>query len=131
MDRCRIVGQRDVCGRRLVRVHPVRMRVVDAEKFEPALVEFRHQARDLSGGDRVIPDRIRRVVLRRERPRDYVVPPRENSAAFSMRLATGMLQKLPKHFAATADGLLHFGSLSGTLRRVAHFPWFSRCGYPS
>lgn len=34
MDRFRMVGQRDVFGRWLVRVQPVRMRVVDAKQFE-------------------------------------------------------------------------------------------------
>jgi len=34
--------------------------------------------------------------------------PAQNSKAFSMRLAAGMLQELPKHFAATSDGQLHF-----------------------
>ena len=108
MDRFRVAGERDVFGRRLVRVQPVRMRVVDAEEFEPTLAEFPHQAHDLLGCDQVIPDRINRDVLRGERPRYYVVLPRQNSTAFSMRLAAGMLQELPKHFAATSDGSLHF-----------------------
>src|SRR5579863_10309876 len=110
MDRSRTLSQRDVFGRRLVHVHPVRMRVVDAEEFEPSLAEFTHQARDLLGRYHVIPDRISRDVLRRERPRDYVVLPRQKSAAFSMRLAAGMLQQLPKNFAATSDGALHSAS---------------------
>jgi hypothetical protein len=63
------------------------MRVVDAEEFEPPLAEFTHQAHDLLGRNHVIPNRISRDVLRRERPRDYVVLPRQNPAALSMRLA--------------------------------------------
>jgi hypothetical protein len=77
------------------------MRVVDGEEFEPPLAEFPHQAHDLLGRNHVIPGRISRDVLRRERLRDYVVLPRENPATLSMRLAAGMLQELPKHFAAT------------------------------
>jgi len=118
MDRFGIAGERDVPGRRLVHVQPVRMRVVDAEEFEPTLVEFPHQAHHLLVPNQVTPDRISRDVLHRERPRDYVVPPRQNSAAFSMRLAAGMLQELPKHFAATSDGLLHFReSIRGRMRK--------------
>jgi hypothetical protein len=70
IDRFRIVGKRDVFGRRLVRVQPIRMRVVDAEEFEPPLAEFPHQAHELLGRNFVIPDWISRDVLRRERLRD-------------------------------------------------------------
>ena len=87
------------------------MRVVDAEEFKSTFAEFPGQADDLLGFNHIIPDRIRRDVLRGEGSRDYVVLPRQNSAAFSMRLAAGMLQELPKHFAATSDGSLHSGSL--------------------
>ena len=85
--------------------------MVDAEEFEPPLAELPHQAHDLLGRNLVIPDRISRDVLRRERLRDYAVLSRQNSAAFSMRLAAGMLQELPENFAATSDGSLHSGSL--------------------
>ena len=70
MDRLRIVGQRDVFGRRLVRVQPMRMRVVNAEEFEPPLAEFLHQAHDLRGRNLVIPDWVSRDVLRGKRLRD-------------------------------------------------------------
>jgi len=70
MDRFRMAGESDVFGRRLVHVQPMRMRVVDAEEFEPPFAEFPHQARDLLGRDFVIPDGISREVLRRERLRD-------------------------------------------------------------
>jgi hypothetical protein len=70
MDRFRMAGQRDVFGRRLVGVQPMWVRVVDAEEFEPPLAEFRHQARDLLGGNFVISDWVSRDVLRRERLRD-------------------------------------------------------------
>jgi hypothetical protein len=49
---------------------PMRMRVVDAEEFEPPLAEFPHQTRDLLGRNLVIPDGISRDVLRWERLRD-------------------------------------------------------------
>ena len=111
MDRFRIVGQRDVFGRRLVRVQPVRMRVVDAKKFEPTLAEFPQQTRNLLGRNYVISDRIRRDVLGRKRLRDYVVLPRQNSATVPMRLAARMRQKLPKHFPPASDSSLHSGSL--------------------
>jgi len=52
-----------------------------------------------------------RDVLRRERLRDYVVLPGQKSAAFSMRLATGMPQELPKHFAPTLHHSPHSGSV--------------------
>src|SRR5258708_804548 len=94
------------------------MRVVDAQEFEPTRAEFLHQAHDLLGRIRVIPDRISRDVLRRDRPRDCLVLPRQNSAAFSMRLAAGMLQELPNHFAATSHGSLHSGSLQGTNAQI-------------
>jgi hypothetical protein len=111
MDRFRVTGQRDIFGRRLIRVQPMRMRVVDAEEFEPPLAEFPYQAHDLLGRNHVIPDRINRNVLRRERLCDYSVPPRQKSAALAMRLAAGMLQELPEHFATTSDGSVHFRSL--------------------
>jgi len=87
------------------------MRVVDAEEFEPPLAEFTHQTHKLLGRNHVIPDRISRDVLRRERLGDQAVLPRQNSAAFPMRLAAGMLQELPVDFAATSDGALHSASL--------------------
>jgi hypothetical protein len=87
------------------------MRVINAEEFEPPLSEFLHQARDLLGCNFVIPDWIRRNVFRRERLRDESVLPRQNSAAFPMWPAAGMLQELPEYFAATSDGSLHFGSI--------------------
>src|SRR5271168_527966 len=59
----------------------------------------------------VIPGWIGRDVLRRERLRDSSVLPRQNSAAFPMRLAAGVLQELPVYFAATSDGALHSGSI--------------------
>jgi len=111
MDLFRIVGQRDVFGRRLVGVQPVRMRVVDAEEFEPPLTEFPHQAHDLLGRNLVIPDWISRDVFCGERLRDESVLPRQNAAAFAMRLAAGVLQELPVYFAAASDGSLHSGSI--------------------
>jgi len=101
MNRFSVAGQRDVFGRRLVHVQPVRMRVVDAEEFESPLAQFPHQAHDLPVRNLIIPHRISRNVFRRERPRDYAVLPRQNSTAFSMRLAAGMFKELPVHFAAT------------------------------
>jgi len=86
-----MAGQRDVFGRWLVRVQPVRMRVVDAEEFETPLAEFSDQPRQLPGRNYVIPDRISGDVLRRESPGDYIVLARQNAAAFSMRLAASML----------------------------------------
>ncbi len=82
--------------------------MINAEEFEPPLSEFLHQARDLPGCNFVIPDWIRRDVFRRERLRDESVMPRQNSAAFPMWLAAGMLQELPVYFAATTDGSVHF-----------------------
>src|SRR5438045_8121141 len=111
MDRFGIAGERDVPGRRLVHVQPARMRVVDAEEFEPALAKFPHQAHHLLGPNQIIPDRISRDVFRRERSSDYVELPRDNSAAFSMRMAAGMLQELPKYFPATSDSSLHFSGV--------------------
>src|SRR5258708_35017073 len=94
------------------------MRVLDAQDFELTRANFLHQANDPLGRNHVIPDRISRDVLRRERPRDYLALPRQNSAAFSMRLAAGMLQELPNHFAATSHGSLHSGSLQGTNAQI-------------
>jgi len=85
--------------------------MINAEEFEPPLAEFLHEARDLPGCNFVIPDWIRRDVFSRERLRDEPVLPRQNSAAFPMWLAAGMLQELPVYFAATTDALLHFGSI--------------------
>ena len=85
--------------------------MVDAEEFEPTPAEFPHQAHELLERNLVIPDRISRDVLRRKRLRDYVALPRQNSAAFSMRLAAGMLQELPVYFAAASDGSLHSASI--------------------
>jgi hypothetical protein len=82
--------------------------MVDAEEFEPPLAEFPHQAHYLPGRNLVVPDRISREVLRRECLRDESVLPRQNSAAFPMRLAARMLQELSVYFAATSDGSLHF-----------------------
>jgi hypothetical protein len=65
MDRFGIACERDVFRRRLVRVQPIRMRVVDSEDFEPPLAEFPHQAHDLLRRNLVIPDRISRNVLGR------------------------------------------------------------------
>src|SRR5690242_10014146 len=120
IDRFRIVGQRDVFGRRLVRVQPIRMRVIDAEEFKPSLAEFHHQAHNLLGRNLVIPDRISRDVVRRERLRDESVLPRQNSAALPMRLPAGMLQELPVHSAAASHGALHSESIyrSGSVNRV-------------
>src|SRR5262249_14561696 len=119
IDRSRIVGERDVFGRRLVGVHPVRMRVVDAEECKPSFAEFLHQAHDLFGRDLVIPDRISGDVFRRERLCDYAVPPRQNPAAFSMRLAAGMLEELPKHFAPTLHHSLHSESVLAVAQLAA------------
>ena len=85
--------------------------MINAEELEPPFAELRHQAHDLPGCNLVIPDWISRDVLRRERLRDYSVLPRQNSAAFPVWLAAGMLQELPVYFAATSDGSLHFGSI--------------------
>ena len=85
--------------------------MVDTEEFEPTLVEFPNQAHHLLVPNQVIPDRISGDVLRRQRPSDYVVLPRQNSAAFSMRLAAGMLQDLPKYFPATLDSSFHFSGV--------------------
>jgi hypothetical protein len=87
------------------------MRVVDSEEFEPPLTKLLHQAHDFFRCNLVVPDRISRNVLRRERLRDESVLPGQNSAAFSMRLAAGMRQELPVYFAATSDGSLHAGSI--------------------
>ena len=100
-----MVGERDVFRRRLVHVQPIRMRVVGAKESKPALAEFCHYTRDLFGRNFVIADRISGDVLRRERLRYQSVPSRQNSAAFLMRLATGMRQELAVHFAATLDGV--------------------------
>src|SRR5262249_53752875 len=102
------VGQRNIFGRGLVYVHPVRMRVIYAKVLEPPLAEFLHQRRELLGCNLVIPDWISRDVLRRERLRDDPTLPRKNSAAFAMRLISGMLQQLPVYFATTSDSPLHF-----------------------
>gem|GEM_PF-3442347 len=107
MNCFRIGGQFDVFLRRLVRIKPVRMGVVDPEEFEPTLATFRHQTHDLCVRNRVIPDRINRDVLGRKHPRDYVVLARQNTTAFSMRLAAGMLQEVAEYFAATSDGSFH------------------------
>ena len=76
MNRNRIVRQRYVLGRRLVRVEPIRMRVVDAEEFEPPLAEFAHKLHHLLGRNLIVPDRISRAILRGECPRDQFVLPR-------------------------------------------------------
>ncbi len=111
IGRFREAGQRDVRGRRFVRLHPIGMRVVDAEEFEPPPAEFSRQTRDFPGCDLVIPDGIRRDVARGERLRDQSVLPRQNSAAFPIRLAAGMLQELAVYFATTSDDPLHSGSI--------------------
>ena len=92
--------------------------MVDAKEFEPTLAEFPHQSHDLLGRNHVIPNRISRDVLRRERPRDYVVLPCQNSAAFTMRLAAGMGKELAKHFAATSDGAFHPGVYKETNAQI-------------
>ena len=125
MDRFRVAGQSDVFGRWLVRVQPVGMRVVYAEEFEPPFAQFSYQAHDFLVRDRVIPGRIGRDVVRRERLRDYAVLPRQNSTAFPMRLATGMFQELPVHFAATSDGSLHFREYITRRIRESHGPAFT------
>ena len=123
MDRLR-VGQRNIFERGLVGVHPMRMRVINAEELEPPLAEFRHEARDLRACNLVVPDRISCDVPRRECLRDDAVLPRQNSAAFSMGLVAGMLQELSVDFAATLDGALHFGSIK--------VPWCSiKTRYPA
>jgi hypothetical protein len=106
-----MMRQRDVLGRGFVRVQPMRMRVINAEEFESPLAEFLHQAHDFFGCNLVIPDWISRDVLCRERLRDYPIPPRQNSAALQMRMASSMLQQLPIYFAATSDGSFHVGSI--------------------
>src|SRR6516164_4713952 len=95
----------------------MRMRVINPEKFQSPLAKLRHQPHDLPGRNLVVPDWIRRDILRRERLRDKPIPPRQNSAAFPMRLAAGMLQNLPIYLAATPDGSLHCGSMF-----CHHFP---------
>ena len=105
------VGQRNIFGRRLVCVHPMGMRVINPQEFESPLAQFLHQVCHLLGSNFVIPDRISRDVFRRESLRNDPVVPRKNSAAFPMRLASGMLEELPIYFAATSDGTLHFGSI--------------------
>ena len=111
MDRFGKVGQRDVFGRWFVWVHPVRMRVVDAEKFETAVEELSIQAREVVGCNRIIPDGVGRDVFCGKRARNYVVLACQKSATFPMRLAAGVLQELAEHFAATLDGSRHVGSL--------------------
>src|SRR6202042_293792 len=90
-----------------VGVHPMRMRVVDAEEFEPPAAKFRRQPREFLWRNFVIPDWIRGGVLCRERLRDNPALPCQNSAAFPMGLAAGVLQQLPVHFAAASHGWLH------------------------
>ena len=85
--------------------------MINADEFEPPLVEFSHQSHDLLGCNLVIPDWINGRVLRRERLRDEPFLPRQNSTAFQMRLGAGMLQELPVYFAATSDGSRHLGSI--------------------
>lgn len=87
--------------------------MVDAEELETPLAELPHQARNLFGRNHVIPHRISRGVLSRECLRDESALPGQNSAAFAMRLAAGLLEELPVHFAATLDGSLHSMSLFG------------------
>jgi hypothetical protein len=77
----------------------------------PPLAEFPHHTHDLLGRNFVIPHRISCNVLRRERLRDYAVLPGQNPAVFLMRLASGMFQELPKHFAPTLHHSLHAGSV--------------------
>ena len=106
-----MAGQRDVFGRRFVDVEPMRMRVVDAEKFEATFAELLHQAKDLLGLNFVVPDRISRHVLRRESPRDQSSLARKDSAAFAVRLTASMLQELAVDFASTLDGGDHAESI--------------------
>jgi hypothetical protein len=124
-----MAGQRDVFGRWLVRVQPMRVRVVDAQEFETALAEFHHQSRELLGRNQVIPNRISRDVLRGESPGDYVVLACQNSAAFTMRLAAGMGKELAKHFAATLDGAFHSTSLTSPARSIFTLPALGFTGY--
>src|SRR5579863_7677232 len=111
MDRVGMAGQRDVFVGWLVRVHPMRMRVVEAEEVETALAEFLFQSRDILRRDHIIPDRIGGDIFRGERARDDVVLARENSAAFAMGVTAGVRQYLPEDFAATLDGANHVGIL--------------------
>jgi len=87
------------------------MRVIDSEEFQSPLTEFPHQTLDFRRRDAIIPDRIGRNVLRRERLRNESILPGQNSAAFPMRLAARMLQELPVYFSTTSDGSLHLGSI--------------------
>jgi hypothetical protein len=111
IDGFRVVGERDVFGRRLVRVHPVWMRMVDSEEFEATLAELLHEADDLLRRNFVIPGRIDGDVFRREGLRDYAVLARQNSAAFLMRIAPGVFEELPKYFAAALHDRVHSVSL--------------------
>jgi hypothetical protein len=93
IDGVGIVGERDICGRRFVGLHPVRMGVVDAEEFETPLAEFAHQAHDFPGCDLVIPHGISRHVFRRESLGDHAVLPSEDPTAFPVRLTAGMREE--------------------------------------
>ena len=116
-----MAGQRDVFGGWLVGVHPMRMRVVEAEEFETALAEFYFQPRDILRRDHVIPDRIGGDIFRGERACDDVVLACEEAAAFAMRLTAGVRQNLSKHFATTLDGGTHIEILQGA--RKPHQAW--------
>jgi hypothetical protein len=85
----------------------MRMRVVDAEEFEPPLAEFAHKLHHLLGRNLIVPDRISRAILRGECARNQLVLPGENSAALLMRLAAGLLQELRVDFATTSDEWAH------------------------
>jgi hypothetical protein len=122
MNRNRIVRQRYVLGRRLVRVQPMRMRVVDAEEFEPPPAEFAHKPHHVLGRNLIVPDRISRSILRGECPRDQFVLPRQNSAALLMRLTTGVLQELRVYFATTSNEWTH-SKIIMTGQRIVGIPF--------
>ena len=104
MDRILMAGHRNVFGRWLIHVEPVRMRVIKPEEFETPLPEFVHQARKVFGRNQIISDRVGCDIFRGKRACDHVVLAGQKAAAFLMRLDAGMFQHLPKHFAPSLDG---------------------------
>lgn len=118
--------QRYVLRRRLVRVQPIRMRVVDAEEFEPPRPEFTQKLQHLLRCNLIVPDGISRAILCGECPRDQFVLPRQNSATLLMRLAAGVLQELRIDFAATSDEWAH-SKIIMTGWRVVGYSYKATC----
>ena len=107
MDSVVVASQRDVFGRWLVEIHPMWMRVVDAEKLEAALAEFDHEAREILRRDQIIPNWVGGDVFCGECTRDDIFLSSQEAAAFMMRLEAGMFQDLPEHFTAASNGWGH------------------------